>query len=252
MRNKSFKPGAASLVVGLALMLTGCNSPSRLGMVKDPQTGLQFGSVVEKNIVTDASFHQNRRIKVRIRNTSGDQAFDLKGFQRQIEDAYTQAGYRPTTGDDFGLLVDVNVMYSGQVQRTLTREFGFLGAAGGGLAGAAHGNAIAAVAGTVAGATLGSIIGSYMTEDTYIIVSRVTVGSIKGPRPSEGKRITFSRSISGTIEDEEEREERRRARGFDSTTSTGVSVYAGGTNTTQMEIAAQVRERIVRIIRDII
>jgi hypothetical protein len=94
--------------------------------------------------------------------------------------------------------------------------------------------------------------GSYVTDDTYIIVSRVTVGSIKGPRPSEGKRITFSRSLTGTVEDEEEREERRRARGIDTAASTGVAVFAGGRNTPQAEIAAEVRARIVRIIRDII
>ena len=239
-------------VVAVPLAAVACASPSRLGMVKDPETGLQFGSTVEKNIVTDPSFFHNRKIKVRIRNTSGDVAFDLKGFKHQIEAAYAQAGYHPAEGDDFGLLVDVNVMYSGQVQNSLTKEFGFLGAAAGGLAGVSRGDAMAAVAGTVAGATLGSIIGSYVTDDTYIIVTRVTFGIVKGPPRSDGKKIVFSRSVAGTKEDEEEREERRSARGISDSQSSGVAVYAGGRNVVQAEIAGQVRERIVRIIRDII
>ena len=126
------KSASTSLSIAtLLVLLVGCAQPSRMGMVKDPQTGLQFGSVVEKNLVTDASFHENKKIKVRIRNTSGDTAFDLYGFQSHIESAYRQAGYSPTSGDDFGLLVDVNVMYSGQIQTNLMSQYAFLGASAG-------------------------------------------------------------------------------------------------------------------------
>lgn len=239
-------------LVMLVFLPGGCSPTARMGMVKDPATGLQFGSVVESSIVTDPSFFRNARIKVRIRNTSGDTAFDLKGFKREIEQAYTATGYAVTVGNDFGLLLDVNVVYSGQIQSNLQREFGFLGAATGGLAGAAQGDARTIGAGTVAGATLGAIIGSYVTDDTYIIVTRVTFGEVKNASRREGKRVTFSRSISGTFEDAEEREERQRARGLKRAHTTGISVFAGGRNTPQSEIAGQVRGRIVRIIRDVI
>ncbi len=75
-----------------------------MGMVKDPQTGMQFGSVVERNLVTDASFYTNKKMKIRIRNTSGDVAFDLGGFTNQIKAAYVANGYTPTQGIDFGVL----------------------------------------------------------------------------------------------------------------------------------------------------
>jgi len=241
-----------AILSAVLIMLTACAQPSRLGMVKDPKTGLQFGSVVEKNLVTDASFYENRRIKVRIRNTSGDTSFDLYRFRNQIEAAYRQAGYAPTSGDDFGLLVDVNVMYSGQVQTNLTGQYAFLGASAGGLAGASRGGGVAISAGTIAGATLGSIIGSYVTDDTYIIVARATFGIVEGGAKPDGKTITFGRSITGNPEDEQEREERRRQRGFKSTHSTRLAVFAGGRNVTQAEIAGGVRARFVRIIRDII
>jgi hypothetical protein len=178
--------------------------------------------------------------------------FDLHGFGERIRRAYAQTGFQPTEDGDFGLLVDVNVRYSGQVQTNLGREFGFLGATAGGLAGAARGEAIAAAAGVAAGATLGSIIGSYITDDTYIIVADITLGVVREPYKRDGKRITFSRSISGNPEDEEEREERLRRRGFGESHQTQVAVFAGGRNVYQTEIAAQVRERMARIIRDII
>ena len=240
---------AASVLAGCANLI---NPPSRMGMVKDPDTGLQMGSVVERSIVTDPSFYRNRKIKVRIRNTSGDVAFNLKRFANLINDAYAETGYQPSKRDDFGLLVDVNVKYSGQIQTNLSTEFGFLGAAAGGLAGAARGEAIAAAAGTIAGATLGAIIGSFITDDTYIIVAEVTFGIVGGTPKRDGKRIRFSRSISGHPEDAEELEERRKRRGFAKTRQTSIAVFAGGRNVRQAEIAGMVRDRFVRIIRDVI
>ena len=53
-----------------------------------------------------------KKVKVRIRNTSGDVAFDLNNFQSQIENAYRDIGYEPTSEEDFGFLIDVNVKYS--------------------------------------------------------------------------------------------------------------------------------------------
>lgn len=237
-------------------MLYGCTTlgtpPARMGMVKDPETGLMLGSVIERNLVTDASFFKNRSIKVRTRNTSGDAAFDLGRFSEQLRSAYRSAGYEPTDGNNFGLLVDVNVMYSGQVQTNLSNEYAFLGAAAGGIAGYRSSATAGTAIGAVAGATLGSIIGSFVTDDTYIIVAQVTVGVVKEPAKRDGKTITFSRGISGNPEDEEEKEERRQARGLKNAHRTGVAVFAGGRNVRQTEIAGQVRERIVRIVKDII
>ena len=95
----------------LGIGLSGClNPPTRMGMVKNPSTGLLCGSILEKNIVTDPSFYVNKKIKARIRNTSGDVAFDLHGFKNQIRATLAASGYEPANDDDFGLLIDVNVM----------------------------------------------------------------------------------------------------------------------------------------------
>jgi hypothetical protein len=240
------KPFAACIA---ALILISCSAPARLGMVKDSKTGLQFGSVVEKNFVTDSSFYKNRKIKVRIRNTSGDTAFNLKHFKSQIERSYAQAGYQPVDSDDFGLMVNINVRYSGHIQENMAAQFGFLGAVAGGLAGVSNHRVIPAIAGTIAGATLGAIIGSHVTDDTYIIVTEVSFGIIKGPGKHDGKRITFSKSNSPASKKEDSI---RAQRGFRRSARTGISVYAGGRNIAQSEIANRVRERIVRILQNII
>jgi len=243
-----------SALVGIGFVLASCIGapPSRLGMVKDPDTGLQFGSVVERSIVTDPAFMNNRRLKLRLRNTSGDPAFDLRGFSEQIKQSFAAAGYQPVEDDNFGILVDVNVNYSGQIQRNLSTEYAFLGAAAGGVAGyRSQANAGTAM-GVVGGATLGSIIGSFVTDDTYIIVSQVTIGFVRQPLGRDGRTVIFGRSGQGHPDDEEEREERRRQTQLRNSTSTGVSVYAGGRNVRQSEIAGEVRQRIARIIGDII
>jgi hypothetical protein len=242
-------------VILLALTLGGCvgASTTRMGMVKQEDgSGLMIGSTVERNIVTDASFYKNKKVKVRIRNTSGDTAFDLNGFRSQIESAYGNIGFEPTSEDDFGILIDVNVRYSGQIQTNMSAEYGFLGGAAGGLAGASIGTTRTDVGiGAVSGATLGSIVGSYVTDDTYIIVTSVTVATVTDRSTSKpSKTITFSRSRQPDEEDEEDKN--RSKRGLKRSVQTGVAVYAGGSNTSQSEIAGIVRARIARIVGNII
>jgi len=224
---------------------------TRMGMVKDPKTGLMFGSVIESNLVTDASFYKNNKMKVKIRNTSGDIAFGLREFSKQLSNAYARNGYEPTKENDFGLLVDVNVMYSGQIQTNMADEYSFLGAAAGGVAGYRSSAAAGTAIGTVAGATLGSILGSFVTDDTYIIIAKVTFGVIKKTKKSR-KRVTFSTSVKLKNVDDPDEDEMVVKRGFKKTYSTQVSVYAGGRNVTQAEIADKVRNRIIQIVGDFI
>lgn len=255
MKTMSIKLLRSALLVPGAFVIAACvqnigQPTTRMGMVKQEGTGLMYGSVIERNLVTDASFYKNRKIKVRTRNTSGDVAFDLHGFENQLKSAYSGKGYTPSNADDFGLLVDVNVMYSGQVQSNLSTEFGFLGATAGGLAGASQGGNVATVAGVAAGAALGTILGSFVTDDTYIIVARVTFGEVKDSTSKHsGKTITFSRSPKA---DKDEDEDDTGKRGFRQAHSTQLAVFAGGRNTAQSRIAAEVRQRIIRIVSDFI
>lgn len=255
-RDLGLRSHAIAALAVCCLLLGGCvmSSQNRLAMVKDKETGLLIGSTVEKTIVTDPSLYKNNKIKIRIRNTSGDVAFDLYGFQRQLETTYRSIGYEPTDDGDFGILVDVNVKYSGHIREDMAAEYAFLGGVSGNIAGMRSSQPAARAIGTVAGATVGAILGSFVTEDTYIIISDVSVAAIKerySPKPA--KTVTFSRSPKTQAEIESDEEMRRLPkRSMSKIIGTGVAVYAGGTNTEQSEIAQMVRERIARIVGNII
>lgn len=243
----------ASLAALTVFMLSACGlapNTSRLGMVVDEKTGLLFGSAIEDNVVTDATFYSNKSLKVRTRNTSGDQAFDLDGFTNDLKAAYGNKGYTPINDDGpFGLLMDVNVMYSGQVQTNQTAQFSVVG----GLLGATYGGATqrGRLTGLASGAALGQIVGTFPTEDTYMIVAQVTFGVVKKRNVSK-RRVTFARSEKISNLDDPKAEEKVYARGFKKTFTTQFTVYAGGRNLKQSEIAEQVRQRAVRIAADFI
>ena len=234
-----------SVFIGLSLLA--CAPTQRGGMVVNPKTGLQFGSVIEKNILLDASQFENKKVKVRIRNTSGDRAFNLYQFKGKLNKAFESKGYLVTEVGNYGMLIDVNVTYSGQVSRNLSKEFGFLGASAGGLSGAsiATNKGIGAAAGILAGATLGSVVGSYVTEDTYIVVANVSLGVAEARRGKKKTTIVFGSS-------KKEKDEDSGFKPFRQRITTGIAVFAGGRNTPQHAIASEVRERFVRIISDVI
>ncbi|NDV19815.1 hypothetical protein GO013_10320 [Pseudodesulfovibrio sp. JC047] len=242
------------IVMMLVLVVcAGCTaSKSRMGMVQ-AEDGLMYGSAMDKQFIVDSSLFENNKVKLRIRNTSGDAAFDLHGFKRQLEDAYISNGYEPTTGSDFGLLLDINVTYSGQIQENMSNEFGFVGLAGGGVAGAYHpmkkgtmNETIAGgAAGAVAGATIGYILGSYMTDDTYIIKAHVTLATIAPKEDNDGTTIVFGKS-------RKIKRKKNNFRGYRQRSTVNMAVYAGGRNVHQCEIVDGVRGRMLRILTDII
>lgn len=235
------------LLLAAVTLMMGCAQSARYGMVEDPETGLMLGSAVERNIVIDASQFENRTIKLNLRNASGDPSYDLTRFRQHLLQALRAKGYTPTDGDDFGVKFDVNVLYSGHIQSTLAGQFGFLGAAAGGVAGYRGGNESRnAAAGAVAGATLGAIVGSHMRDDTYITVAEVTVAVADQYRGTTKKTVTFSASpplqevVPSSIKP------------FEALLRTKVAVYAGGRNTAQRQVSDGVRERLVRIVADAI
>ena len=243
---------ALSIAV-IATALTACTqvSPnkSRMGMVVDEESGLLFGSAIDSNLITDASFYSNRALKVRTRNTSGDETFNLVDFTEDLVSAYRAKGYEPNQKDGFGLLMDVNVLYSGQAQSTQSTQLGIIGAMMGSTYGGStqKGNILA----SISGATLGHILGSYVTDDTYMVVAEVTFGVVKKYKVSK-KRVTFSRSKKLVDIDDPTTEEKVYARGFKESFTTQFTVYAGGRNVKQSEIAEEVRKRAVRIAADYI
>lgn len=243
----------ASALLCCLMLLSACTaSKSRMGMVQQGD-GLMYGSSMDSQFIVDSSLFANNKVKLRIRNTSGDPAFDLHGFQNQLEDNYRALGYEPVKGNDFGLLLDINVTYSGQIQDDMRDDFQFAGGAAGLVAGARQpvrrGNTNEALAGgaagAVAGATIGYILGSYVTDDTYIIVSHITLATVAPREETDGTTIFFGKK-------EKISRKKNNFRGFRQRETANLAVYAGGRNVSQSEITDGVRQRMIRIMSDLI
>ncbi|WP_162291142.1 complement resistance protein TraT [Pseudodesulfovibrio profundus] len=239
-------------VVLVSMVLASCTaSKSRLGMVQSPD-GLMYGSAMDRQFIVDSSLFVNNKIKLRIRNTSGDPAFNLYEFKNRLENAYAAQGYEPTDGNDFGILLDINVNYSGQIQEDMRGEGLLAGGALGGVAGAydpittGSGNTWAkGTAGAVVGATVGYILGSYVTDDTYIIRSDITLATIAPREENDGTTIVFGKS-------EKISRKKNNFRGFRQREKVTLAVYAGGRNVDQSEITSGVQQRMLRILTDVI
>lgn len=232
-----------------AVFLAGCADVPRMGMVRDAQTGLQFGSQIERNLFMDSSQFKNRAIKVTTRNVSGDQAYQLSTFNNDLNNAFSSKGYVPTTADSFGIKLDLNVLYSGHVQQNMASQFAFLGGAAGGIAGYRSDAQAGTATGILVGATLGSILGSYVTDDTYIIVAEVSFGVTDsiGDAQLDKKTITF-----GSSPKLQEESIPRNFKPFREVLRTKIAVFAGGRNVSQQQIVEQVKRRLISIVSDAI
>ena len=118
---------------------------------------------------------------------------------------------------------------------------------GGAAGGLAIGSGELATAGAVVGgATLGAIVGSHVTKDTYMIVAEVTIGVVDQRRGKTEETLVFGAS-------KRKMKTRTQAyKGFDRRTQTKIAVYAGGTSIGPGRVSAEVNQRLVSIISDII
>lgn len=229
-----------TLTLVLAVLVSSCAGPARYGMVEDPQTGMQFGSAIEKNIFVDSSQFANRTVKVTTRNVSGDRNYQLGGFEHDLARALQARGYAPTSSEKFGIRFDLNVLYSGHIQSNMTNQYAFLGAGAGGVAGYRSDTRAGTAAGALAGATIGSIIGSNVTDDTYIVVAEVSIG-VTDAASAGSSTITFSSSPPM------QRQSTGAVNPFREVLRTKIAVYAGGRNTAQSQVADEIRRRLVDI-----
>ena len=144
------------------------------------------------------------------------------------------------------MLIDINVMYSGQVSRSLVGQFAFLGGALGGVAGYRSETMAGTALGILSGVTLGAIIGSYMTDDTYIIIASISVAVIDQEIGNRKTTIVFGDSAK------KESIDRSGFKVFTQKLGTHLAVYAGGRNVTQQDITSGVRGRFESVLKDII
>lgn len=225
--------------------ISACAPQSRMGMVT-AEDGYQYGSTVERNLVVDSSQFSNQKLKLTLRNISGDRAYDLNSFQHSLERSLENKGYSPTKSDKFGIRLDINILYSGHVNNNVAGEYAFLGGVAGGLVGHRGGHNEGELVGLIAGATLGGVLGSYVTDDTYIVIAEVTLAIADPNRGINEKVITFSSSPPL------EQKRKSGVRSFQQTLRTKIAVYAGGRNAKQSDILRGVKDRLVNIVSNII
>lgn len=235
------------VTIALSVLASGCAEPTRMGMVRNPQSGLQFGSMIEKNLFLDSSQFKNRSIKVSTRNASGDQAYQVGMFTNDLNGAFARKGYVPTQTDSFGMKLDINILYSGQIQTNMGSQFAFLGGAGGAIAGYRSNAVAGTAAGMLVGATIGSIIGGNVTDDTYIIVAEVSLGITDSNESAGTDKKVISFGSSPKLQAEPIAS---NFRPFREVIRTKIAVYAGGRNTTQQQVAEQVKQRLISIVSD--
>jgi hypothetical protein len=232
------------LATGLAALATGCQRPNRMDMVVDPKTANRMYGMRSDGqpIFTDPVMYPNRRIKLSLRNLSGDPAWDLDSSRSQIYRAFLDKGYEPSDGNDFGLKVDLNVIRSKQFDADLMNEFAILGGAGGGIVGArreAAGVGAGTAIGIAVGATLGAIAGLFTADSIYVVVTQATFGI---RRHSEKPRRVLTFDDSPRVEDWEE----SGYGSFRRVSHLTIANYGGGMRVAQNEIADDIRARAIR------
>lgn len=235
------------LATGLAAALSACQRGNRGDMVVDPKTDRMYGMRSDSSVFTDSALFPNRRLKLALRNMSGDQVWDLDATRERLYQGYVGKGFERSDGNDFGVKVDLNVVRSQQYDSDMMAQFGFLGSAGGGLAGGAAGGAMGGAAGAgvgggigmVAGAALGTLAGYFTSDSIYVVITEA-IFAVRRNASRPRRVVTFDGSPR--VEEWEE----SSYGSFHRVHRVLIANYGGGRGVTQAEIAQDIRERQIR------
>ncbi|MGN7613469.1 hypothetical protein ACQZV8_15440 [Magnetococcales bacterium HHB-1] len=234
------------------LWVAGCAPmENRLYMVVDPESDLMFGSSIWNSISIDPMLFKNRYLKIRIRNISGDPVFDLHPFEKQITDRYRSAGWMIAEDNRYGFFVDIVITSSGQVRRDSGRS-PLMIQGGATLGSLISEKAVEQATGVVAGISLDTLMRRFNPEDTYFVEAHLHLMKIRQPEKREGRSIRFEQSDFGSPEEIEAYQQYRKSRRLEKSARSIIWVYAGGNGVDQKDIAQQVQQRLVRILRDFI
>ncbi|MFW5501253.1 MULTISPECIES: complement resistance protein TraT [unclassified Maridesulfovibrio] len=237
---------AVAMLAALVIM-SGCRSKQRMGMVREQSTGLLYGSMTSGNFMVDPSQFDTPILKLTIRNTSGDPAINLKALRKSIEKSYIDKGYKVVKTGKYSAHLDINLRYSGQISQNMVDEISLWGGTGGAYLGATLGQTLdSMILGSASGAAIGAIIGQYTTQDTYVMVADVILGVVDKYAKKRKAIVQFDDTrIKWEDEDDGFTSYRSRER-------IKAAVYAGGDNTAQSKIVRGVTLRFKRILQDII
>ena len=231
------------LALGLAGLTGACQRRNVGDMVVDAKTDRMYGMRSDSTLFTDPALYPNHRLKLTLRNLSGDPVWDLEEMRERLYQGYVAKGYERSDGADFGLKLDLNVIRSQQYDRDMMTQFSFLGTGAGMnagmLAGAVVGGTKGAMNGagfgTAVGASLGAMAGYFTADNIYVVITEATLG-VRRNATKPRRVVTFDGSPR--IEEWEE-----GSQGFSQTYRVLLSNYGGGRDITQHEIADDIRTR---------
>lgn len=234
------------LASGMAALLAGCQRRNSGDMVVDSRTDRMYGMRSDGSVFTDAALYSNRRLKVSLRNLSGDPVWDLDGTRDKIVQGYAAKGYEHSDGNDFGIKVDLNVIRSQQFDNDLMAQYSILGAAAGSVAGGAIGGAVNGIGistggaiGMAAGVALGTLAGYFTADHIYVVVTEATF-AIRRNASKARRVVTFDGSPR--VEEWEE----SGYGSFNRVHRVTIANYGGGRSVSQLDMAQDIRDRQVR------
>lgn len=218
---------------------------------RDP--GLTLGSAVSRNLFVDASQFGNRRVKVRLRNSSGDPGVDMARMRGDVEAGLRAAGYQ-TTDENFGIVVDANLYFMNSVATGRRQASNEVGALLGGVAGyemakgrGGIGAGAGAILGAIAGATLQDVLRSHSDSDSYLAVCDVNIGVVQ---QQSTRRDSFV--IGGNRFEREREHPDPTFESFAQRETVKVFVYAGDRRERRDRVMQAIQERLARVMSNLI
>ncbi len=218
-----------------------------------PAAEFKIGSSVSRNVFIDPGQFGNRRVKVRMRNSSGEPGIDMAGMRSAVESGLRSAGYE-LAEQGFGILVDANLHFMNSVaegRRRAPNDVGFLlgGVAGYEIARNSGGirPGSGAIIGALAGATLQEVIRSSNDYDSYMAVCDVNIGVVR-QQPTNKDTLV----IGGNRFERERNEPDPTFESFAQRETLKVYVFAGGRREGRDYVLQAIQERLARIVANLI
>jgi hypothetical protein len=228
-------------------MLAGCASSGYR------EQDFKLGSAVSRNLFVDSSQFGNRRVKVRLRNSSGDPGVDMARIRGDVESGLRAAGFQ-IAEEDFGIVVDANLYFMNSVALGRQRASNELGVLLGGVAGyelakgaGGIGAGSGAVLGAIAGATLQDVLRSHSDYNSYLAVCDVNIGVV---RQQSTRRDSFV--IGGNRFERDREQPDPTFEAFAQRETVKVYVYAGDRRERRDQVMWAIQERLARVVSNMI
>lgn len=239
------------LISGLfAILMVGCASSSMAN-----RSEFQIGSAISRNLFVDSSQFANRTIKLRLRNSSGDDDLDIGRLRQSIESNLLAAGYS-ISDKNFGIVMDINAFQFRTIATSNASSNKGIGVLLGGVLGyeaTRRSSDIAAgsglILGAVAGSTLEDILRSHDSRSTYLTLCDVNIGLVRKESTTNDRFIIGGNRIEYPKDTEQDKD---AYTGFAMRETIRVAVYAGDSSERVTHTIGAIVDRLGRVIANLL